>query len=428
MKAMLKRNMKAVILAGGRGSRLASLYPDIPKPLVPVAGVPVLERQLRMLRREGVRDVVLVCGHLAQQIKDCCGSGERFGLRIEYFTETQPLGTAGALFHLDLHEDFLLLNGDLVFDVNLGSMLERHVRSRALATLFAHPSTHPSDSMWLSADADGRVDAFLPANERPAFAHNLSNAGIAILSPELLAMCSARVPMDLDRDVLRPNVKSGRIFVYKSCEYVKDMGTPQRIGEVERDIARSLPEKKQKNRPHEAVFLDRDGTLNVYKGYITKPQDLELIGGAAEAVRRINESGRLAVLVTNQPVVARGACTMRQLDEIHCRLEALLGAQGAYLDAICFCPHHLDKGFAGENPRYKINCDCRKPKPGMLLRAAAELHIDLSASFMVGDSMTDVQTAENAGCTPVLLGDGAEEPLPPDALIFPDLLRFAETL
>ena len=420
--------MKAIILAGGRGTRLAALRSDIPKALVPAAGKPVLARQLEMLRCEGIRDVTLVCGHLAQQIRDYCGDGEAFGVRIGYYTEAQPLGTAGALFHLDLCEDFLLLNGDLVFDVDLGSMRDFHMRSRALATLFAHPSTHPSDSTWIGADAAGRVSAFCRADERPAFAHNLSNAGIAILSPELLRRCTPRAPMDLDRDVLRPNVDSGRIFAYRSYEYVKDMGTPQRLCEVERDLAHSIPERRQKNRPHAAVFLDRDGTLNVFKGYISEPDAIELIDGAAHAVRRINEKGYLAVLATNQPVVARGACSPEMLDRIHCRLEALLGEEGAYLDGVYFCPHHPDKGFAGENPLYKTDCDCRKPKPGMLLRAAKEMNIDLSASYMVGDAQTDVQTARNAGCRPVLLTENADEPVPDGTQVFANLLRFADSL
>jgi D-glycero-D-manno-heptose 1,7-bisphosphate phosphatase len=420
--------MKAIILVGGRGTRLAALYGDVPKALVPVAGEPVLARQLAMLRREGIRDVTLVCGHLARQIKDYCGDGEAFGMRIDYYTEAQPLGTAGALFHLDLREDFLLLNGDLVFDVDLGSMRGFHERNGAQATLFAHPSTHPFDSTWIGADAKGRVTAFCRADERPAFAHNLSNAGIAILSPELLSRCEPRAPMDLDRDVLRPNVDGGGIYAYRSFEYVKDMGTPQRLREVERDLALGIPEKRQKNRPHAAVFLDRDGTLNVFKGYISEPDEIELLDGAAEAVRIVNEKGYLAVLATNQPVVARGACTLRTLDDIHCRLEALLGAQGAYLDAIYFCPHHPDKGFAGENPLYKTDCACRKPKPGMLLRAAEELRIDLASSYMVGDAPTDVQTALNAGCRPVLLSENTEDPHAQGAQVFPDLLKFAETL
>ena len=420
--------MKAIILAGGRGTRLAALRSDIPKALMPVCGKPVLVRQLEALRREGIRDVVLVCGHLAQQIRDFCGSGDAFGMRIEYYTEAQPLGTAGALFHLDLREDFLLLNGDLVFDVDLGSMLDFHERNRAHATLFAHPSTHPFDSTWIGAGEDGRVYAFCRADERPAFAHNLSNAGIAILSPELLRRCTLREPMDLDRDVLRPNVDGCRIFAYKSYEYVKDMGTPQRLAETERDLAAGIPGKRRKDRPHAAVFLDRDGTLNVFKGYISEPDAIELIGGAAEAVRRINEKGYLAVLATNQPVVARGACSIETLDEIHCRLEDLLGAQGAYLDGLYYCPHHPDKGFAGENPLYKTECTCRKPKPGMLLRAAAELNVDLTASYMVGDTLTDVQTALNAGCRPVLLSEDTDDLHAQGIQVFPDLLRFAETL
>ncbi len=417
--------MKAVVLVGGRGSRLADVSGGRPKALVPVSGVPVLARTLKMLRREGIRDVILVCGHLSEQIRAFCGDGSAFGVQIEYYIESDPLGTGGALFRLGLRDDFFLLGGDLVFDVDLRAMRDFHTKKNALATLFAHPSAHPSDSTLLCADADDRVTAFLPAERRDIDVHNLANAGIAILSPALLARCAVSGCADLDRDVLRPNVSSGRIFAYRSFEYVKDMGTPARLAEVERDLARDLPRKRQKSRPHPAVFLDRDGTLNVHKGYISRPEDLELLPGVAEAVRRINQSGLLAVLVTNQPVVARGACTIAQLERIHCRLEALLGEGGAFLDAIYYCPHHPDKGFAGENPLYKTDCACRKPKPGMLLRAAAELDIDLPQAYMVGDTMTDVQTAWNAGCRPVLL---AEKPDAPDVLTFPDLLSFVQAL
>ena len=411
--------MKAVILVGGRGSRLSDVSGGMPKALVPVAGVPVLARQFEMLRREGIRDVILVCGYLSEQIRAYCGDGSDFGISIEYYIESEPLGTGGALFRLGLREDFLLLNGDLVFDVDLRSMTAFHTQRNALATLFAHPSAHPADSTLLCADADGSVKAFLPAGERRGDAHNLTNAGIAILSPLLLVTGRA----DLDRDVLRPNTDG--LFAYRSAEYVKDMGTPERLREVERDLARDLPQKRQKNRPRSAVFLDRDGTLNVHKGYITSPEELELLPGAAEAVRRINQSGLLAVLVTNQPVVARGECTLPQLERIHCRLETLLGEGGAFLDGLYFCPHHPDKGFAGEDVRFKIDCDCRKPKPGLIERAAKELHIDVQSSFMVGDTMIDVLTARSAGCVPVLLTDGEADA---DVRVFPDLLSFAGTL
>ena len=135
---------------------------------------------------------------------------------------------------------------------------------------------------------------------------------------------------------------------------------------------------------------------------------VELIDGVAEAIRKINESGYLAVVVTNQPVVARGEVSFEELEEIHSKMETLLGKEGAYLDAIYYCPHHPHKGYEGERPELKIDCDCRKPKPGMLLKAAEDFNIDLSKSWMVGDGENDIQAGINAGCKTVLLSNGNE--------------------
>ena len=163
------------------------------------------------------------------------------------------------------------------------------------------------------------------------------------------------------------------------------MGTPDRYRAVERDILSGLVERKCLSRRQRAVFLDRDGTLNKYVGFLRDIDDLELLPGAAEAVRMINDSGYLAIVATNQPVIARGEVTVAQLEEIHMKLETLLGREGAYVDAIYYCPHHPDSGFAGEIKELKMDCDCRKPKPGMLLAAARRFNIDLSESWMVGD-------------------------------------------
>ena len=128
----------------------------------------------------------------------------------------------------------------------------------------------------------------------------------------------------------------------------------------------------------------------------------------AAAIRKINESGYLAVVVTNQPVIARGEVSFEELEEIHNKMETLLGKEGAYLDAIYYCPHHPHKGYEGERPELKIECDCRKPKPGMLFKAAEDFNIDLSQSWMIGDGENDVKAGSNAGCKTVLLSDNDE--------------------
>lgn len=133
-----------------------------------------------------------------------------------------------------------------------------------------------------------------------------------------------------------------------------------------------------------------------------------MIDGVSEAIKKINASGYLAIVVTNQPVIARGEVTFQELEEIHNKMETLLGKEGAYLDAIYYCPHHPHKGYEGERPELKIECDCRKPKPGMLLKAAEDYNIDLSQSWMIGDGENDVKAGINAGCKTVLLSNSDE--------------------
>ncbi len=420
--------MKAVIMAGGLGTRLCSAEKGLPKPMLHVAGKPVLERQIECLVRYGVTDITIVTGFLGGTIEQYFGQGERLGADISYYHESEPLGTGGALLKIKHDSGFLVINGDVVFDVDIGRFVAYHNDKHALATLLTHPSTHPGDSALIEADSDGRVISWLPKNRLPADHKNLTNAGLHILSPELLEGCVTRGKASLDSDILVPAVDTRRVFSYKTFEYVRDMGTPERLAQVSADVLSGLPEVKNRSKKQRAVFLDRDGTLNVYNGLITSPEQLILADGAARAVKIINDLGFLAVVVTNQPVVARGLCTFEQLDAIHNRLETLLGAQGAYLDAVYFCPHHPDGGFEGEVPALKINCSCRKPKPGMLLKAAAELNISLNDSYMVGDSVTDVLCGRAAGCKTAFLKCGRNDIPPEGTPVFNNLLSYAEYL
>jgi histidinol-phosphate phosphatase family protein len=126
----------------------------------------------------------------------------------------------------------------------------------------------------------------------------------------------------------------------------------------------------------------------------------------AEAIHRLNHRGWRAVIITNQPVIAKGFCTEEDLQNIHNKLETLLGREHAFVDRIYYCPHHPETGFAGERAELKIDCECRKPKPGMLLQAARDLNIDLAQSWLIGDTTTDVQTARNAGVRSILVHTG----------------------
>ena len=404
--------MKTILMAGGRGTRIAELFPNIPKPLISVAGMPILEREIRSLCTQGFKDIILTVGYLADKIIAYFRDGSQFGAKIDYFVEESPLGNAGALFRLREKigdESFLLLNADAAFDVDFNRMVAFHQNHGGLVTLFTHPNSHPYDSGLIIADENGHVEKWLAKeDERPQWYDNRVNAGLHVIDPKVLDIDLKSLEInkesgfpqgkvDLDRQILKPLCGSNMMFCYDSPEYVKDMGTPERFHQVEADYKNGVVQAKNLTNKQKAIFFDRDGTINKYVGFLRNIDDFELIEGVAEAIKLINQSGYLAIVVTNQPVIARGEVTWEELNEIHKKMATLLGKEGAYVDGIYICPHHPDKGFEGERPEYKIDCDCRKPKPGLLLQAAKDFNIDLSESYMIGDSHRDVEAGENAG-------------------------------
>lgn len=406
-------------MAGGRGTRISELFPDVPKPLIPIENVPVLEREIISLRDQGFTDLVLTVSHMHDMIEDYFGDGEKLGVRIEYFVEETPLGNAGALFKLELKEDFLLLNADAVFDVDFNRMVDFHKQHGGLVTLFTHPNSHPFDSGLIMASSDDVVLQWLAKeDERPIYYKNRVNAGLHVISPKVLELSGIdgskigtkdkdgkTIKADLDRQLLKPLAGTGTMFCYDSPEYVKDMGTPERYNSVINDFKNGTIQAKNLKNKQKAIFLDRDGTINEYIGFLRDIDDFKLIDGVAEAIKMINASGYLCIIVTNQPVIARGEVTVDQLEDIHNKMETELGLSGAYVDGIYYCPHHPHKGYEGEIAELKIDCDCRKPKPGMLLKAAKDFNIDLEASFMIGDSESDIQAGNAAGCKSILVAN-----------------------
>lgn len=417
--------MKVVIMAGGKGTRISSVASDIPKPMILIDNRPILEHELLNLKAQGFNEIIIVTGHLGNIIENYFKDGSKWGIHIEYYHESTPLGTAGSLYDLKdvLSDDFLLLNGDIVFDVDFEKMIAFHTSKKADATLLTHPNSHPYDSALIITDENKKVLKWLNKEEPRTIYKNRVNAGIHIISRSVIEKTLSHPgKYDLDRDILKPLVSFGNVYAYDSPEYVKDMGTPERYYSICQDFIEGRIHRKNLKNPQRSVFLDRDGTINKYKGFITDPSQMELLPCVAEAIKKINDIGYLAIVITNQPVIARGDCTLEELEQIHLKMETLLGEQGAYLDDIFFCPHHPDKGFEGEREEYKIECSCRKPKPGMLLQAAQKYNIDLKSSYMIGDSLADVQAGNAAGCKSILIG----KPKDGDFEYCKDLLEFVK--
>jgi histidinol-phosphate phosphatase family protein len=399
------------ILAGGMGTRLRERSGDLPKPMVPVLGKPLLHHQIELCRKYGFRDIVLLVQYRHEKISEYFGDGSAFGVTLSYAIEDQPRGTAGALRDAlpMLGERFLVLYGDTFMDVNLRNLWDVHAASGCVGTLFLHPNDHPHDSDLVVIDKKGSIRTILAYPHPMGIeARNLVNAALYVLDRAGLEdVTPTEGKADIAKHMFPRMLNLGRpLYGYVSSEYIKDMGTPERLDKVEHDFVAGLPERLSRRQLRSAVFLDRDGTINREVHHLNSPDQLELLPGAADAIRRLNRNGILAVVITNQPVVARGALSLQDLGHIHARLDSMLGEGGAFLDGIYFCPHHPDKGFPGEVVELKLTCNCRKPEPGLIDQACRDLDIGRQDSWMIGDSTSDIEAGRRAGIRTVLLLTG----------------------
>ena len=430
---------QAIILAGGKGTRLASRLAGAPKPLVDVLGVPLLERQLVQLADAGFDRAVILVNHRADLIERFCAERTDRRLSVTLIDDGEPAGTAGAVFRaLDrLDDEFLVVYGDTLFDLDFARFRRFHERDPdAAATLFLHPNDHPADSDLVEIDEDGAVRAFHSyPHPADAWLPNMVNAALYWVRKRSMAGRSAWFPpgeiVDFAKDFFPRLLGEGeRLRGYISPEYIKDIGTPARLDRACGDLASGKVAAASLRERQTAVFLDRDGTLNVPNGHIAEPGQFELFPFAAEAVRMLNASRHRVVVVTNQPVIARGNCLPAGLAAIHAKMETQLGREGAFVERIYHCPHHPDSGFEGEVADLKIVCDCRKPAPGLLLRAQADLNLDLAASWMIGDSAADLAAAKACGVTSVLVRTGGATNITDleaaADFVFDDLLQAAE--
>ena len=406
--------MYAVIQAGGAGTRLKTITGDLPKVMVELNGKPIIEWQIESLKRSGIQDLVIIISKNGKLISDYCGDGKKFGVNISYIKEESPLGTAGGLYFAKeiIRDDFILCFGDLMLDVDWMRFHRFHKEKGSSLTAFAHPNSHPFDSDLLVTNDEEKITKIdSKHNVRDYYYENLTNAGLYVCSKEVLDFIKEPEKIDFEKVVLKHFVEEGKAFAYRSSEYVKDCGTPDRYYSVEKDLKNGIIHGKSLSNLQKCIFLDRDGTINKYRGLVKKTDELELADDASLAIKTINESSYLAICATNQPVIARGDTTFEELKNIHNKMETILGKGGAYLDGLYFCPHHPAGGFEGEVPELKFDCDCRKPKIGLLKKAQERFNIDLSKSWFIGDTDRDIQTGINAGCRTIFLDTTPNPPI-----------------
>lgn len=406
----MERQYIAVVQAGGKGTRMRELtHDEIPKPLLLVNGRPMIEWQILQLREYGIKEYILITGHLGEKIEEYFLDGSEWGVSIKYIRESIPLGSAGALYHVKKYakdKDVILVFGDVMFELDWNRFISFHEKKNGVVTLLAHPNAHPYDSDLLIVDSDDRVTGIDSKNNLRNYNYkNCVNAGLSIFKGSLLEQIREE-KLDYESQLVEPLMKNGLVFAYNTPEYVKDAGTLDRFAAVCKEQLDGIWDAKCLINKQKAVFLDRDGTINVHKGFLRSVDEFELIQGVAEGIKMLNQSPYLVIVATNQPVIARGECTFEELDNIHKKMETDLGKEGAFLNDVFFCPHHPHKGYKGEISELKIDCDCRKPKIGMLQMAAVKYNIDLTQSWYVGDTTMDIQTGINAGMRTVLVKTG----------------------
>jgi mannose-1-phosphate guanylyltransferase / phosphomannomutase len=395
--------MRAVIIAGGLGTRARSMTGDrIPKALLPVAGVPIIFRQLRTLRREGITSFTVLAGHLgARLIGPLAGEARALGIALDLRVEHELLGTAGCLAALGAAgQDTLLVNGDMLFDIALDPLQAYHRAREAVVTIVAHPNDHPCTSDLIS-ESNGLVSAIYPRDQpRANDLRNLVPAGLYLAAPAFFAHVPKAEKTDMIRDVLPQLVAAGvPVCAYNTTEYIRDVGTPSRHATAAEDVISGKVAALNSRNKRPAIFFDCDGVLNAEPGNpgVVRPDDVALIPGAGAAVSTARAAGFLAIAITNRAQVARGLVTFDGLDHIFGRLEALLAQEGGVLDRIYFCPHHPDSGFSGEVRALKTACECRKPGTLLFRRAIDELPVEQARSVGIGDSLRDIGAARAMG-------------------------------
>jgi D,D-heptose 1,7-bisphosphate phosphatase len=387
--------MQAVFLVGGLGSRLGELTRQTPKPLLEVGGRPFLDYLIEDVARHGFTDMLFLAQFEADQVRAFCAESPtiaRFGIRATVLEEPVKAGTGGALWHARdvLLDHFLLLNGDSWLQGNYCAL--PHVMD----------DTDSLCSVALREIEDtgrfGRVQ--LNGHKILAFAERGGvgepghiNGGVYFMKKAVVErggpVCS------LEADILPEIAREGALAGIEFPGYFIDIGLPESFERAQTEFVDAW------QRP--ALFLDRDGVLNVDHGHVGSVDRFEWIDGAIDTVRRANDMGWLVFVVTNQAGVAKGYYDEEAVQGLHRFMQAELLAHGAHIDEYRYCPYHLE----GTIEAYRRVSEDRKPAPGMLLDLMERWPVTPERSLIIGDKASDIEAGEAAGIKGLLFSQGS---------------------
>jgi D,D-heptose 1,7-bisphosphate phosphatase len=377
--------MQAIILAGGFGTRLQTIVKNTPKPMAPIDNRPFLFYLLSYLKKCGFKEVILSVGYLKEQIKESFGN-EFFGLNIKYAFENEPLGTGGAIInsleYVKTNEPLFVLNGDTFLELDYKKLIAHHNKRKSDFTIALNQMNDCSRYGMVKIDKHDVIVEF--EEKSPQKQKGLINGGIYVINPKIFSNYNLEKRFSFETDFLTKFTRELKINAYKNECYFIDIGIPEDYHRAQKEIPAIVKNK--------ALFLDRDGVINIDYGYVHKKEDFHFINGIFELCQKAQNDGYLIIIVTNQSGIAKGYYTEEQFLELTKWMEDKFKQKDIFITKTYYCPYHTNARIA----QYKKDSQDRKPNPGMLLKAIKEFNIDPRESILIGDKESDVLAAKNA--------------------------------
>ena len=376
----MKKIKQAVILAGGYGTRLRPFTNDNPKPMYCFEGKPFLEYLVEQIKNFEINDIVMLLGYLPDKIIDYFGDGRNWGVNITYditpveYETGLRIKTAEQNGKLD--QEFLLLYCDNYCPINYRKLCREYYKNDAMIQFTAYLNKDNYTKSNLQISENGCIEVYDKKRETNGLQG--VDIGYAIVNRDVLKLMPEKNE-NFEKIVYPQLVKKKQMYATVTEHRYYSVGSWERIKLTEKFFA-----------PRKIIFLDRDGTINVrppQAHYIETVEDFQWLPDAKQAIKCLNDNGYEIVLISNQPGIARGNLTEKNLHEIHTRMNNELQEIGGNIQYVYYCPHNWDEG-----------CDCRKPKPGMFFQAQKDLSLDLTKCWMLGDDERDMHAGGDAGC------------------------------